>query len=35
MPELHYRRVYVLAHFNERSDPFREEYARQENLEMM
>ena len=28
-------RVYVLGHFNERSDPYREEYARQENLEVM
>ena len=28
-------RVYVLGHFNERSDPFREEYARKENLEVM
>ena len=28
-------RVYVLGHFNERSDPFREEYARKENLEIM
>ena len=28
-------RVYVLGHFNERSDPFREEYAEQENLEVM
>ena len=28
-------RVYVLGHFNERSDPFREEYALKENLEVM
>ena len=28
-------RVYVLGHFNERSDPFLEEYAQKENLEIM
>ena len=28
-------RVFVLCHFNERSDPFREEYRTQESLEVM